>query len=157
MTTTIEDLPTDPSLPDMRFPLTDDMPHVTQLRIDLVECAVRVHLADSELGLAHLRTHAEATIDRTAHHAVLALAAKVASLKSVERVETERVPLTWWDHLKLTHLPRALLRRWPARMRDVTKTTWLIRTCPHLPTADMPTHFQYLQQGGRRATLGCVR
>lgn len=46
-------------------------------------------------------------------------------------IGTKRVPLTWWDHLKLEKFPKWLLDRFPARMYPIETVVKRVHVCPH--------------------------
>jgi len=78
--------------------------------------------------------------------------------KTSEETREEKVPASWWDHLKQDHFPEWLKQRWPVRFRTIVYThttryqtrierqiTQRVRVCPHLELPpDGRRHIQFL-------------
>lgn len=59
--------------------------------------------------------------------------------KTDRLVPTEiEVPKTWWDHWKLEHGPKWLIRKWPVEYKtiSVTKEIHQHYVCPHISAKD---------------------
>lgn len=59
----------------------------------------------------------------------------------------EKVPASWWQHLKQRWFPKWALRRWPVKTRDILTVWTVYRVCPHT-CQDVPdgtaAHFHFL-------------
>ena len=58
----------------------------------------------------------------------------------VDRLESIEIefPATWWDHWKLEHGPKWLVKRWPVvyKSQQVTKAIHQHYVCPHINLKD---------------------
>ncbi len=60
----------------------------------------------------------------------------------------ERVPVSWWDHLKAEKFPLWLRKRYPPKTREIKTEVFVQRThvCPHVPPFNLKNckHIAYL-------------
>lgn len=108
-------------------------------------------LKDSEL---------ESWMDNLAGQLLFNLNVFMAKTEKVEEHTTERVidtvvvPLTWWDHLRLSHAPAWVLKRWPAKTctleikREIKTITVSTRLCPHTVMDQDFKHIEWLAGAG---------
>ncbi|HYG24456.1 MAG TPA: hypothetical protein VEH04_16885 [Verrucomicrobiae bacterium] len=83
--------------------------------LDRIRKRFIVHLPES---LRHTSTDVESYIDHMARTVAVSFEMWVLG-ENLAPVVVERVPTTWWQHLKKAHAPEWFLKRWPVTTRDV--------------------------------------
>lgn len=68
-----------------------------------------------------------------------------SKLHETETLSREYVPKTWLDAFKARWFPRWLLKRFPAKLREIITTQrYVFHVCPHLPARPEQEHVGYL-------------
>lgn len=138
----------------MAMPSIDlGMPVMKRMMCEKLKIGIGASIPPHILMNADIYKQADYLCDEIIYRLSAYLASKSTTKdEKTERViETIKVPLTWWDHVKERFAPEWFLGRWPVNYRAIEirleekRRVTTTNICPHieLPPGDR-THFEFL-------------